>query len=62
MPAPNGPTGRPRAAAARGVKTPPISAFAASPPKKGHGLLLGYAAFTEEEIEGGVVGLARALG
>jgi len=53
-------------AAAAGLATPPLSSYylkpdpdAAAPPEQG--LLLGYAAVSEPEIEAGIVALARAL-
>jgi GntR family transcriptional regulator/MocR family aminotransferase len=53
-------------AAAAGLATPPLSSYylepdpdAAAPPEQG--LLLGYAAVSELEIEAGIVALARAL-
>ena len=53
-------------AAAAGLATPPLSAYylkpdpgAATPPEQG--LLLGYAAVSEPEIEAGIEALARAL-
>ena len=44
-----------------GVEAPPVSLYGSLPRERG-GLMLGYAAFGEEKMRGGVRRLAAALG
>jgi GntR family transcriptional regulator / MocR family aminotransferase len=56
-----GDRGAAEAAAAAGIAVSPLSDYFTGPPDR-HGLLLGYAAVPEDEIERGAARLAEALG